>query len=92
MLEAVAAETVGMVVCVGLPVVVNAAVYDAAALLVNGQIVGLVAKRHLAGDGVHYEPRWFKPWPIGARTVIVRLMLRAGASDMEINDTVTSAT
>ncbi|HMP78449.1 MAG TPA: NAD(+) synthase, partial [Pirellulaceae bacterium] len=21
------------------------------------------AKQHLAGDGIHYEPRWFKPWP-----------------------------
>ena len=72
LLEEVAAATAGMVVCVGLPVVVNAAVYDAAALLVDGQIVGLVAKRHLAGDGVHYEPRWFKPWPIGARTVVER--------------------
>lgn len=82
MLEAVAAETVGMVVCVGLPVVVNAAVYDAAALLVNGQIVGLVAKRHLAGDGVHYEPRWFKPWPIGARTVIVRKGRRYPMGDL----------
>ena len=26
-----------------------------------------MAKRHLAGDGIHYEPRWFKPWPAGVR-------------------------
>ena len=24
------------------------------------------AKRFLAGDGIHYEPRWFKPWPAGS--------------------------
>ena len=24
----------------------------------------------LAGDGIHYEPRWFKPWPLGRRTQI----------------------
>lgn len=64
----IASATGGMIVCVGLPVVVNAAVYDSAALLVDGRVAGLVAKRHLAGDGVHYEPRWFKPWPLGVRT------------------------
>jgi NAD+ synthase (glutamine-hydrolysing) len=25
--------------------------------------VGFVAKQELAGDGIHYEPRWFRPWP-----------------------------
>jgi len=29
------------------------------------RLVGIVAKQHLAGDGIHYEPRWFKPWPAG---------------------------
>ena len=24
-----------------------------------------LASQHLAGDGIHYEPRWFKPWPVG---------------------------
>ena len=33
------------------------------AWLVDGRIAGFVAKRFLAGDGLHYEPRWFKPWP-----------------------------
>ena len=23
------------------------------------------AKQHLAGDGIHYEPRWFRRWPAG---------------------------
>ncbi|HWA98271.1 MAG TPA: NAD(+) synthase, partial [Pirellulales bacterium] len=36
----------------------------------DGQIAGFVAKRFLAGDGIHYEPRWFKPWPAGHRTQI----------------------
>jgi hypothetical protein len=35
------------------------------ALVVDGAIAGFVAKRFLAGDGIHYEPRWFKPWPAG---------------------------
>jgi NAD+ synthase (glutamine-hydrolysing) len=44
------------------------ALYNCAALVVDGTIVGLSAKQFLAGDGIHYEPRWFKPWPNGVRT------------------------
>ncbi|MEL6546608.1 MAG: nitrilase-related carbon-nitrogen hydrolase, partial [Myxococcota bacterium] len=61
-LFAIAPATAGMVVSVGLPVHFRGAVFDCAALLVDGEVCGLVAKRHLAGDGVHYEPRWFTPW------------------------------
>lgn len=60
-----AEATAGMVVCVGLPLAHHRALYDVAAVLVDTRIVGFVAKKHLAGDGVHYEPRWFKPWPAG---------------------------
>ncbi|MBW2461241.1 MAG: NAD(+) synthase [Deltaproteobacteria bacterium] len=63
--EEVAPRTTGMVVSVGLPVHHLGAVYNAAALCVDGRVVGLVAKQNLAGDGIHYEPRWFKPWPVG---------------------------
>jgi NAD+ synthase (glutamine-hydrolysing) len=68
--EDVAPATKGMVVSVGLPVHHLGAVYNVAALLVDGGVAGMVAKQNLAGDGIHYEPRWFKPWPIGARTTI----------------------
>ena len=27
----------------------------------------MIPKQFLADDGVHYEPRWFKPWPRGRR-------------------------
>jgi NAD+ synthase (glutamine-hydrolysing) len=69
-LVALAPATRGMVVTVGLPLFHNRALYDAAALLVDGAIVGFVAKRFLAGDGIHYEPRWFKPWPEGHRSEV----------------------
>jgi NAD+ synthase (glutamine-hydrolysing) len=64
-LEELAALTTGMVVAVGLPLYHEKALYNAAALLAHGDIVGFVAKQFLAGDGIHYEPRWFKPWPAG---------------------------
>ena len=57
---------------VGLPVYHEKALYNAAALLVDGAIVGFVAKQFLAGDGIHYEPRWFKPWPAGEVDVLER--------------------
>jgi NAD+ synthase (glutamine-hydrolysing) len=73
MLERVASEeTAGMVVVLGLPVEHRGAVYNCAALCVDGAVVGLVAKRFLAGDGIHYEPRWFKPWPAGVVTHLER--------------------
>ena len=31
------------------------------------RIAGFVAKQNLAGEGIHYEPRWFKPWPADTR-------------------------
>ncbi len=60
-------ETRGLVVSVGLPCMVNNAIFNGAALVVDGRLAGVVAKQHLAGDGIHYEPRWFKPWPAGVR-------------------------
>jgi len=58
-------ETCGMVVSFGLPALHQNGLFNCVALAVDGKIVGLVAKRFLAGDGIHYEPRWFKPWPAG---------------------------
>lgn len=58
-------ECEGMVVSVGLPVMVAGALYNTACLIVDGKIAGFVAKQNLAGDGIHYEPRWFKAWPTG---------------------------
>ncbi|WP_242922528.1 NAD(+) synthase [Pontibacter liquoris] len=53
----------GLTVAVGLPVVLEGAVYNTACVIKNKQIVGFTAKQFLANDGVHYETRWFKPWP-----------------------------
>ncbi|MDZ4821253.1 MAG: NAD(+) synthase [Planctomycetota bacterium] len=68
-LETIVPATKGMIVSVGLPLLHNNALYNTACLLVDGRIVGFTAKRFLAGDGIHYEPRWFKPWPAGRQAV-----------------------
>ncbi|MCU0444055.1 MAG: NAD(+) synthase [Microscillaceae bacterium] len=67
-LKNIAPETRGMIVSVGLPVIIQNKLFNTACLLVNGEIIGFVAKRFLAGDGIHYEPRWFMPWKQGERT------------------------
>jgi NAD+ synthase (glutamine-hydrolysing) len=70
-----------LIVSIGLPVYFNKAVYNGAALAVDGRLAGIVAKQYLAGDGIHYEPRWFKPWPQGLRTTI-----EIGGLDVPLGD------
>ena len=62
-LKEVIPHTTGMVVSVGLPLLYAGGIFNVAALIVDGSLIGFVAKQHLAGDGIHYETRWFKAWP-----------------------------
>lgn len=64
-LHKIAQKTAGMIVTVGLPVTFNNALYNTVATIVNRSIIGFTCKQHLAGDGIHYEQRHFKPWPPG---------------------------
>jgi NAD+ synthase (glutamine-hydrolysing) len=64
-LAAILPETRDLVVSVGLPLGYGKSVFNTSALVADGKLLGLVAKRALANDGIHYEPRWFKPWPAG---------------------------
>jgi NAD+ synthase (glutamine-hydrolysing) len=66
MLAEIAPATSGMAVALGLPLMVNRGLYNAAAMLCDGELLGFTLKQHLAGDGIHYEPRWFRKWPRGA--------------------------
>lgn len=72
MLDEIAPSTRGMIVSVGMPLLHNNAVFNCGALLVDGILAGIVAKKNLAGDGIHYEPRWFEPWSEGtiAHTIV----------------------
>jgi NAD+ synthase (glutamine-hydrolysing) len=62
--------TEGLVCALGLPVSVRGVLYDAVCLLCDAAVLGFAVKHHLAGDGIHYEPRWFAPWPRGKREEI----------------------
>ncbi len=63
MLTELLPQTKGMVVSIGIPVRRRGGLYNTACVVANGSIAGFAAKEHLAGEGLHYEPRWFKPWP-----------------------------
>ena len=58
-------KTKDLVVCLGFPLFLGGALYNVSGLAVDGQLAGVVGKQNLAGDGLHYEPRWFKPWTPG---------------------------
>ena len=55
----------GMAVAVGLPIYYESTLYNAVAVLREGEILGIACKQFLATDGIHYEGRWFKQWPAG---------------------------
>lgn len=55
--------TQGMIVSFGLPMLFGSGLYNTSALVADGKLLGFVGKQNLAGEGIHYEQRWFKPWP-----------------------------
>jgi NAD+ synthase (glutamine-hydrolysing) len=63
-------ECVDITVALGLPVRYGTALYNCAALIDRGELLGFAAKQNLANDGVHYEPRWFDAWPAGVKGAI----------------------
>ncbi len=64
-LEKVIAASKGLALSVGLPLQYENCLYNCAAMVFDRKLLGFYAKNELAGDGIHYEPRWFKPWPDG---------------------------
>ncbi len=58
----VAPETKNIVVAAGLPLRLSNITYNAVCLFVDGKVIGFTCKQRLAGDGIHYEPRWFDAW------------------------------
>ena len=55
--------TDGIVVTIGLPVRHRDVLYNAVAVVANGEIVGIAAKENLATGDVQYENRWYSGWP-----------------------------
>lgn len=58
-------ETRGLIVSLGMPLLHRGGLFNTACLAADGRLLGFVGKKHLANEGIHYEPRWFRPWPEG---------------------------
>ena len=56
-----ASEELDLFLAVGLPVRAGGKLYNCAALLCRGELLGLVPKTHLPNYGEFYEKRWFEP-------------------------------
>ncbi len=57
--------TKGILTTFNIPVRHNGLLYNCCLIAQDEEIKGVYAKQFMALDGVHYEPRWFNPWPIG---------------------------
>ena len=51
----------GLIVCMGLPVLQGDRLFNAAAIMQNGRILGVVPKSFLPNSCEYYEKRWFAP-------------------------------
>jgi NAD+ synthase (glutamine-hydrolysing) len=74
--------THGLAMAVGLPLVVEGQIYNACAFVCDTRLIGFVLKQCLAGDGIHYEPRWFKHWPMGKLSEVECLGGKYPAGDL----------
>lgn len=74
-----------MVVCVGLPLMFRNALYNVIAVIQGGEVLGFVAKQHLAGDGIHYESRWFRAWPTGCQETVTYQGNEVPIGDLRFN-------
>lgn len=81
MLAQILTLTQDICVSVGLPVKIDGINYNTSCLVYNQKILGFTAKQFLANDGVHYEHRWFKPWPKNQKTI-----LRSVLGDFDLGD------
>lgn len=72
----------------GFPLLIDGGqVFNAAALIAHKKVIGCACKQFLARNGLHYEPRWFTPWPKGKRVYLDLF----GQKDVPVGDFVFEA-
>lgn len=82
-LEEILPATQDLAVCVGMPLLVNQKLYNAAVVICDGKILGATLKRYLANDGIHYEARWFSAWELGKSEEIELLGQKIFVGDVD---------
>lgn len=63
----------GLTAVVGLPIEVDGRLFNAAAVLSRGKVLGVVPKTHLPNTGEFYEQRWFASSRVATRRDLPRL-------------------
>ncbi len=79
--------TSDLVLLVGLPLRFESQLYNVVAVLYQGKVRAYIPKQHLANEGVHYEARWFQPWPAGKRRFLAGIPFgdyRIGLGDIRL--------
>lgn len=82
-LQALLPETKGLFTAIGLPLRLYDRLYNAAAIALDGKLLGFALKTELPRDGIFYEPRWFVPGPKDRLLTEPRTGLPAGAFVVE---------
>ncbi len=84
-LKTVAKATEGktMLVFVGLPLSVKGKLYNCAAALSNGKIVGFIPKTYIPNYGEFYEARYFSPAPAEKQIVVLDAVLDGNVPFMD---------
>ncbi len=76
-----ATEALDLVAAVGLPVQCNNKLYNCAAVICHGELLGLVPKSYLPNYGEFYEQRWFT----SGRELPYTICSFAGQDDVELS-------
>ena len=59
----------GMLTFIGLPLSIGGALYNCAAAISGGKLLGLIPKTNIPNYGEFYEKRWFSPSPEKSETI-----------------------
>lgn len=61
----------GFTAVIGCPISIEGKHYNGAVVIQDKKVIHITLKHWLADDGVHYEPRWFQPWPLQKETTLL---------------------
>ena len=81
-LKSIVPHCENITVAIGLPIRIDGITYNGSCVIRNKKILGITLKQNMARDGVHYEPRWFNPWPPNTVSEIVRDGERVSIGDL----------
>jgi NAD+ synthase (glutamine-hydrolysing) len=84
-LEKLIPQTEGLIAVAGLPIEFEGRLYNTVAVMVDAVLQAVIPKQNLAGNGIHYEPRWFNPWKMGKRAEVPLFGGKVPSGDWIVN-------